>query len=333
MVLLRNRRVADSAVVDRLVRAGEDADDDDGGSQHRARVRLIALVGVLTTATAAFRFGHGYGLYGRGNPLEQTAALFIGMPALLATAAVFIPARSAKGVACKSVTIGLLISLIFLGEGVMCVLMTAPLFYLVALFVGAMIDSSRRDDNRYNVLSCLAALSLVPMSLEGVVPMTTIARSTVVSETRVVDSPAEAVAAALLERPRFDRPLPALLAKSFPRPIATSVDGRTIRVAMRGGEMKLNGMEPKTGTLVLERVEARPGFVRWHAASDDSHMRHFLTWQSSEVEWHAIDAHTTRVTWSVRYRRDLDPAGYFGPMERYAVRLAAGYLIDSVATP
>ncbi len=62
-------------------------------------------------------------------------------------------------------------------------------------------------------------------------------------------------------------------------------------------------------------------------------MRHFLTWQSSEVEWHAIDAQTTRVTWSVRYRRDLDPAWYFGPMERYAVRLAAGYLIDSVATP
>ena len=108
------------------------------------------------------------------------------MPALLATAAVFIPARSAKGVACKSVTIGLLISLIFLGEGVMCVLMTAPLFYLVALFVGGLIDMSRRPSKGHNILSCLAMLSLVPMSLEGVVPITTIARSTVVSETRIV---------------------------------------------------------------------------------------------------------------------------------------------------
>ena len=79
------------------------------------------------------------------------------MPALLATAAVFIPARSAKGVACKSVTIGLLISLIFLGEGVMCVLMTAPLFYLVALFVGAMIDMSRRHDKGHSILSILDA--------------------------------------------------------------------------------------------------------------------------------------------------------------------------------
>ena len=113
--------------------------------------------------------------------LEQTAALFIGMPALLATAAVFIPTRSAKGVACKAVTIGLLISLIFLGEGLLCVLMTAPLFYAG----GA---DRRRDDryarrrlteSRHNIFSCLAAMSLVPMSLEGVVPITTIARNTV----------------------------------------------------------------------------------------------------------------------------------------------------------
>ena len=37
--------------------------------------------------------------------------------------------------------------------------------------------------------------------------------------------------------------------------------------------------------------------------------------------------------WTLRYRRLLDPAWYFGPWERYAVRLAAGYLIDTVATP
>ena len=42
---------------------------------------------------------------------------------------------------------------------------------------------------------------------------------------------------------------------------------------------------------------------------------------------------TTRVTWTLRYRRGLDPAWYFGPMEQYAARLAAGYLIDTVATP
>ena len=160
---------------------------------NRAQVRLITLVGVLTTASALFRLGFGSGLTAEAPDSNKPRPCSSGMPALLATAAVFIPARSAMGVACKSVTIGLLISLIFLGEGMLCVLMTAPLFYLVALFVGALIDMSRRDDSRHNILSCLAALSLVPMSLEGVMPITTIARSTVVSETRIVHAPAEAV--------------------------------------------------------------------------------------------------------------------------------------------
>jgi hypothetical protein len=303
------------------------------GTHAQAQWKVVGVVFLLTIATAFFRLARGGGLIARGTGLEQTAALFIGVPALLAMAAVFIPARSAKGVACKSVTVGLLISLIFLGEGMLCVLMSAPLFYLVAVAVGAMLDSGRRRHSERNVMPWLALLSLMPMSMEGVSPITTIARDTVVSETRIVHAAADAVAAALLDRPRFDRPLPTLLARGFPRPLSTDVEGRFIRIAMRGGEMRLNGMEPRTGTLVLERVDSRPGFVRWRAAGDDSHMRHFLTWQSSDVTWQAVDAATTRVTWSIRYRRDLDPAWYFGPMERYAVRLAAGYLIDSVATP
>ena len=47
----------------------------------------------------------------------------------------------------------------------------------------------------------------------------------------------------------------------------------------------------------------------------------------------AIGGGDTKVTWTLHYRRSLDPAWYFGPWERYAARLAAGYLIDSVATP
>ena len=37
--------------------------------------------------------------------------------------------------------------------------------------------------------------------------------------------------------------------------------------------------------------------------------------------------------WTLRYKRLLDPAWYFGPWERYAVKLTADYLIQTVATP
>ena len=66
--------------------------------------------------------------------LQQTAALFVGIPALLAIVVVlFVSPRSATGVACKAVTVGLLVSLFFLGEGVLCVVMSAPIFYGVAV--------------------------------------------------------------------------------------------------------------------------------------------------------------------------------------------------------
>jgi hypothetical protein len=97
--------------------------------------------------------------------------------------------------------------------------------------------------------------------------------------------------------------------------------------------MLLNGMEARTGDLTLDLEEARAGLMRWRAVSDTSHMTHFLRFRESVVAWEPIDAQTTRVTWTLRYERDLDPAWYFGPMERYAARLAAEYLIDAVATP
>ena len=298
-------------------------------AQHRARMSLVGVIGVLAAASVAFRLMVGTGL-------EQTAALFIGIPALLACAALFIPTSTAVGVACKAVTVGMLISLVFLGEGVVCVAMSAPLFYLIAVVVGGAIEAMRRSrggESAHRTFSLLALLAIGPMSLEGVTPLTTIARDETVSETRVVHASADAVAAAIRQQPRFDRTLPAYLGIGFPRPTFTWIDERHWIIRMRGGEMRLDGMEPQAGNLHLQIDEQGPGRMRWRAVSDNSHMTHFLDWRSSQVEWQAIDGGTTRVTWTLSYRRGLDPAWYFGPMERYAVGLAAGYLIDAVATP
>ena len=198
--------------------------------------------------------------------LQQTAALFIGIPAMLATAAVFIPARSAKGVACKAVTIGLLISLVFLGEGVLCVVMSAPLFYLVALLVGAAIGASVvRGRNTRAPLPLLTLMSLMPMSLEGVLPIATFTRETVVSETRVVQAPAAAVGAAILERPRFDRPLPSLLAKgspvrSPPASMATRFESRC--VAARRASTAWNRGPARSCSSALKRGRASSAGAR-----------------------------------------------------------------------
>jgi hypothetical protein len=310
-----------------------DADQEDAATAWRARIGVAALIGAVAVGVVTYRL---IALQG----LKQTAALFVGIPALVAITVVFaVSPRSATGVACKAVTIGLLVSLLFLGEGMVCVMMSAPLFYAIAVAIASGMEAVQRRRNKATTLfSCAFLVVLVPMSLEGVTPMMTVTRDASVTETRIVHASSQEIARAMFAAPRFDRRLPLYLRAGFPRGVATRIErrpGGAMRwlIEIRGGEMRLNGMEARSGVLALALEEARPGSVRWRAVSDTSHMTHFLTWQESVVVWEPVGADTTKVTWTLRYRRGLDPAWYFGPWERYAARLAAGYLIDAVATP
>jgi len=288
----------------------------------KAKTTLAALIGAVAIASVAYRIIVAGGL-------QQTAALFVGIPALLAILVVFaVSPRSATGVACKAVTVGLLISVLFLGEGFLCVLMSAPIFYGVAVGIAVVTDRyrGRHERSATTLMSCVILLAWIPVD-----------RHESVSETNIVQASSQAVEHALLDSPRFDRKLPPYLRAGFPRPIATRIDETPDKkvwvIRFRGGETRINGTEPREGDLILEMEEARPGLVRWHAVSDSSHMTHFLGWRESIVTWEPVTANTTKVTWTLRYERGLDPAWYFGPWERYAAGLAAGYLIDSVATP
>ena len=59
----------------------------------------------------------------------------------------------------------------------------------------------------------------------------------------------------------------------------------------------------------------------------------WLSWRRAEVSWREVAPGRTEVTWTLHYWRRLDPSWYFGPLERYGVGLAAGYLIETLAAP
>ena len=313
-------------------RAGGDPEQT-AARGRQARIAVAVIIAAVAIASLVFRLLVF-------NRLEQTSALFIGIPALLAIVVVFgVSPSSAIGVACKAVTVGLLVSLLFLGEGIACVAMSAPLFYAVAIAIASSMERLRRPNEGSGSLlfSCAFLLALVPMTLEGVTGLTTLSRDETVTASNIVYAPAADVERALFAAPRFHRPRPRYLRAGLPSPLSMRIERRSGEelwiVQVRGGEMKVDGMEPRTGDLVLALEEARPGLVRWRAVSDSSHTTHFLDWRESIVQWEPIDAQTTRVSWTLTYRRGLDPAWYFAPMERYAAGLAAGYLIDVVATP
>jgi hypothetical protein len=259
--------------------------------------------------------------------LEQTASLFIALPAVIAVALALTPkAKSALGITMKGMTIALLMSGPILGEGFICVLMSAPLFYLVGGLVAIAIDLSRKRQRGHTGLLVV----LLPMlaGLEGTSPQFTFDTHEAVTSSRIVElTPAE-VEQALARTPRFTRQLPPFLRLKFPRPVGTEGSG------LQPGDLRrihFGGGEGKPGDLVLRVDRLSANGVRFTALSDSSHIAHWLTWRDSTVEWQPVDAQHTEVRCTIRYDRALHPAWYFGPWERYATGLAARYMIDSLA--
>lgn len=265
--------------------------------------------------------------------LEQTSALFIGIPTVLGVLlAQTSPARTASGMVFKGVTFALLFAGIFLDEGFICLVMAAPIFFLIASLVMLVIGWFRRRLGRAPDATALGLIVLVlgPMSFEGTSDRLSWPRQEQVGSRRVFSASAAEIASRLAEPPRLGRPLPAFLRLGFPRP-----DGATGH-GLRAGDRRVihfSGGEGKPGDLVLEVAAARPGLVRFRAIADSTHIAHWLRWEEAEVRWQEIGARRVEVRWSLRYRRDLDPAWYFGPWERFAVRLAASYLVDTLADP
>jgi hypothetical protein len=298
----------------------------------KARRRARALVVALATALASC--GIVYRLLVLHQPLGRTGLMFLGLPTLLALLlAISTPSKTITGNIVFGITLVLLLLAPLMGEGYLCILFAAPLFYAVGVGMGLAFDATRewRDKTQRLRLRSSVLVLLLPMSVEGVFPATTIPRGQTVEVTRIVSAPPQAVERALASSPSIGEPLPRFLRIGFPRPLAvrgnglTLGDTRTIHFSGAEGDPE--------GDLVMRVAAREPAFVRFETVSDGSKLTQWLRWESSDVQWRAVDAEHTQVTWRISFARQLDPAWYFTPWERFAVREAAGYLIAANATP
>jgi hypothetical protein len=289
-------------------------------SLSRSQWMLIFLVLAVSVGSLI------YHVIVRGR-LEQSAALFVGIPSLLALLLAMTPkAKTVKGAVIKGLAVALLLSGPLLGEGFICIVMASPIFFIVGILVAAVIDWNR--EKKQATLSCLV-LILLPMSIEGTSPRLSFNREETVRASEVVAASEADVRAALSHSPR-NVPLPIFLRMGFPRPTQAWGNGLEVGASRT---IHFAGGEGRPGDLLLKVTESRPGYLRFDAVSDKSKVAHWLDWKSSEVVWTAVDAQHTRVNWTVHFERRLDPVWYFRPWERYATRVAAEYLIRANATP
>jgi hypothetical protein len=290
--------------------------------------RLIVVIIALAVGSTAF---HVLALTG----FRHTAAVFIGLPTLFA----LLVARSGRpatgtGVVMRVITLALLLSSIVFAEGMVCILLAAPIFYLVGFLVSESVFAIRNGlRKRKGRTFVMLALIVLPTGFEGTLPGVEWNREETVTVSRIVSGTPAEVRTALSARPGFAPALPPFLRLGFPVPVATAGSGLAIGDTRTVVFAHSHGGHVERGTLSFRVAEGDSQFVRFAPAGDDSYVTHWLSWRSSEVRWRAVSPGTTRVEWTLRYRRRLDPAWYFAPLERYGVGVAAGYLIESLATP
>jgi hypothetical protein len=306
----------------------EDEPKDTGYKVGPAQWKLFFTVLVIGCA------GLVYWFLRRGG-LEQSAALYTGLPLLLALGLSLTPPdKSATGATMKGMAIALLLAAPIFQEGYICILFASPLFFAVGLIIAASIDWSRRRRNTNGKLESAAVVAVIAlMAIEGTTPGTSFPREHEVVASKLVPAPIEAVRATLARAPRLGNGKPLFL-RIFPYPVALQGEGLSVGDQRRATFVAYkhifwNRIE---GTAVFKVVEVSQDKVAFELASDTSYVGHYLDWRRSEVELKP-DPGGTLVTWRLSFHRKYDPYWYFGTLQKYAVGLVAEELIDHAATP
>lgn len=193
--------------------------------------------------------------------LDHTAALFIGIPTVFALIIALSPqSKNLTGIILRGIAIALLMSAVFMKEGIICIIMASPLFFGVGVLIAGMIKliqkmGSDKDKTMY-VTGFLSFLFF--LSLEGSTEELSFPRDYRISIEKVIHAPAERVRAQLARRPLFDKPLPLYFRLGFPLPVATGGEGLSV------GDhrwVRLAGGQAAPGDMVLRIVESAPGQI------------------------------------------------------------------------
>lgn len=292
----------------------------------RARWLLAGLVLAAFAALLALRIHHWGGL-------DQTALFYVGLPATIALLVVLtVRARSAMGVTMATTTVALALAGPLLGEGLVCLLIAAPLIYgtvaLVTWVARALVEWGDRSRHALFAVPLLFALTL-----EGVAGSSILPRDDHGEGSVLVAATPDRVAAALAAPPEYGAPDALFLrAVPFSRPVQSTGEGLAVGdtrvVGFTPRRILQIGTEPTPRHMELEIVESQVrqdgGRVVFDVVADTT-LANWMDLRQAEAVWSEEDS-GTRLTWTFDYKRTYEPSWYFGPIQGYAMDRAAEYL-------
>lgn len=272
----------------------------------------------------------------------QSSLVYIAVPYLVGVAIYFlIPQPKGRGKVARffrhmmTAIIIMLSTSVILREGIICVAMFLPIYIFFSLLYFLMAPPLR-NPNDPKTISDVFKVSFVPvivavMSLEGISQTLSFEREESVTRSMIVEGDIETLKSNMAmpihleeERSWFLRLFP------LPYDVAAGnlIEGETHTAKFAYHRWMFTNTH--YGETHLKLAEVGEQHIRTQITKDTSYFSKYMTIKGTLVEFEPITESTTRVTLTVDYTRDLDPAWYFGPLQRRAMRESADYLITQV---
>lgn len=233
----------------------------------------------------------------------------------------------------RDATIIMLATSVILFEGFICVLMFMPIYFLiVSVGFGAEALVKRESGGRQNKLKAsLLPLAIAILALEGLTPSTSFERQNQVTRSIIVDASIDDLKANMAADIEFSDRRHWFLS-IFPLPV--DVAAGTLNA---GDVHRLDFIYKRwfftnidRGEFHLRIDEVSKNRIQTSVTRNTSYLAKYLNIQGTEVEFRPLSDGRTEVALTIYYQRLLDPAWYFGPMQKFAVSRSADYLMDQV---
>ena len=224
---------------------------------------------------------------------------------------------------------------VILREGIICVAMFLPIYIFFSMLYFLMAPPLR-NPNDPKAISDVFKVSFVPvlvafMSLEGISETLSFEREEIVTRSMIVDGDIATLKSNMAMPIHLEEERSWFL-RLFPLPYDVAA-GNLIEGETHSAKFAYHRWiftNTHYGETHLKLAEVGEQHVRTEITKDTSYFSKYMTIKGTLVEFEPITENTTRVILTVDYTRDLDPAWYFGPLQRRAMRESADYLITQV---
>ncbi len=273
-----------------------------------ASVLVVALVGSVLAHLSI------------DNNFADTGIYFVVIPGFLAILMTIAPTpayRDGFGIF-RGTVIAIFASALVVREGFICVVLASPLIFLI---VGLFVCAKRRVvDSRVGAAVTLPLLFLLG-GAEGT--LYEFESQITVAETRTIDISTDDLVTSLSEPAELPEIEPLFFALPFPQPVNFSERGDLEVGAIREIEFS------DGGTITLEVTQLEDSSITWSFTETTTSLGNWMTLYSATAHW-TETPDGLELTVEIDFERQLAPAFYFDPLQRWGVGEFAEVLIDMI---